>query len=230
VTTKPDGAADAGSEATTAPATARVDDQELAERSVFQASDFPTGWVAAADDGSEDEASSFEEDEFAACAGLEGLFGTDDEAEDDASGEAESPEFTLGDIRTAGSSAFVSGTDSEAKLAIRLIGGDRLKGCFSDLIVQAFEEGLAEEGAEGITLGDVTVTDPGILTTADETSTLRVLLPLTIAGEDLTFSFDFVFVREGRVFGMFYFLDFPEPFPSDLESELLMGPISRMAE
>jgi hypothetical protein len=197
-------------------------DQDLAQRSVVRRSDLPAGWREQADDEAAGAAADEDADdaELMACLGFErGDDGSDLPT-------ADSPDFTDGDAGRVGSTAFVFEDESTAQVAFPLLTDERAQGCYRDLLGRQL---AAELTGQGVEIGDVTAEPATMATAADETNAMRITVPLTIAGRPFTMQIDFVFVREGRVMGLFSFFDFPTTFPADVEAQVLEGPVSRMA-
>jgi hypothetical protein len=105
---------------------------------------------------------------------------------------ARSPDFTMGETLTVGSSATFGETEDEARSAIAALSAPAFTGCFSDA--------LAAELGKNPALTNVTVTTSRLPTVAagDQSIGYRSTARLRVSGTAVTFYFDFTFVRTGR--------------------------------
>lgn len=208
-TTTTDAGADSGDEAGS--------DQELADSLVLVASDLPAGFAETTDDFEDDA----EDDPLGRCLG--------DGAEvlEDNSAKAESRDFE-DETGLATSGAAVFRSEDDARQAIEVVRSADLRQCLRDAFVEGVEESAAEEGGEPpdvqVDVGELSFPDVG-----DEVVAFRAALSFTVAGQEIDFPFDVVFVRSDRSIGFYVFGNLGEPFPTEDAQAAIESALARAA-
>jgi hypothetical protein len=175
-------------------------DKALAQRSVLQAQDLPTGWVTEPDDP-DDELIS--DEDYEKCSGLR-------VTDNPTAASAESPSFSQNDTRFASSAAAVALSEADAKRIYQQLVGEQFSACLKDLVAEGARKSYAEDYGSRLRMGQSNVGRSAITTPADETGGFRIQVDLSVDGQQITLTFDFGVVRKGRVVGQFFFFDFPD--------------------
>jgi hypothetical protein len=193
-------------------------DKALAQRSVFQAQDFPAGWVTEPDNPGDEFIS---DEDYEKCTGLR-VTGNPTAA------FAESPSFAEGDTRSAGSEAYVAPSEADAKRIFQQLIGEQFSACMKELVVEGTRKTFVEEYGSRFRLGESTVGRSSITTSAGEVAGFRIQVDVTLDAQQVTLTFDLPVLRQGRVVAHFFFLDAPDPFPTSLARDLMAKPTARM--
>ncbi|MGI8684495.1 MAG: hypothetical protein ACR2MO_05305 [Acidimicrobiales bacterium] len=183
-------------------------DMAKARAIVLKASDFPPGWTSEpAGTGTSEETG----DNFRSCMGLL----------PQASPVAESPTFNTTGSMTVDSSATVG-------LSVRLVdqdfaafAGEKALPC----VLERFDA-QAKRQTEA-TFGPGKAERLGAAHLGDATSAIRINSIAVAGDQQIPFFLDLVVVKKGRVGVTFSFANAPDPFPSDLATELARKVVDR---
>ena len=200
---------------TDAPAQDVEADQAAADAALLTLSDFPAGWSEApADD--EDEDTTELDERFAECFGIE----ADSEGIIDTEAEASTGDFTdPNEDTTISHGVNVAATEEELTAAFGTFASDDLPACLTDAYNDALLGSLGDEVPDDVEIGDVTVARLNITPTGDQTSALRINVPISSSGFGIDAYFDVVFTRVGRSGSALFFESFFSPAPIELIDE-----------
>lgn len=195
--------------ATSAPGPA--DDQAVVDRIVLKASDFPPGWTSTP---AEPDAGDAGDKALAECLGV---------PLPENRPEAESPEFSRGELTQVSSSAELAATEEEAASEFAALEGPKANPCFK----QQFDKALAEQAGD-VTFApaEIEVLEPP--TAGDEALALRLTTGISAPdGSTVAIYADFVFIRKGRAEISLSFINAGQPFDSALAGGLTQKLASR---
>lgn len=225
--------------ATTAPATTAPADPQaaIAATALLTLDDFAEGWTEGPRDQNSDEEDATNIGRIADCAGADAdligkqVMGTT---------RAESQEFSTGDgtFTVRHSVGFAADADTAAA-AIAEIGDPDLPGCYGIVLVQLFEEELANPDPDpanslppGLEVGDVTTTvgDLSAFGLQADAHWFHLAYPLTLDGQTFEQHGDFVFLRNGAALSQVFLTGFAATFPADDLQQIVQLADARLAE
>jgi hypothetical protein len=200
--------------------------QQRAESINLALADLPNGWRASAP-----ETDDSGRDEFNRCVGVDysGLTRI---------GDAESPDFAMGDAEKVGSQVVIFQHEQQAKDAMsqlaKGLGGADAEECFEDLI----EETVAEEGSGDdrselgeVDIGEFSFTPPAV----DEAKAWQIVIPVEITsgigeGLDPNVYLEIVTLREGDTIVDLATEDVATEFDRELRDKLVRTLARRVSE
>jgi hypothetical protein len=165
-------------------------DQAIAESSLLTLQDFPAGWEAEPADDDED--SSLDKDALAECVGVEY-----DELYDDSAAEAESRTFISPQDEEIDHEVGIASDEEWTRSVFEITSGDKWRNCVAEQMQSSIADAVKKEDKDA-KVGDVTVNEMGFESFGDETTAMRVTIPLEVNNFNIEASLDFVAVRVGR--------------------------------
>jgi hypothetical protein len=175
-------------------------------------------------------AETAEVEKFAACLGVDpSLVG--DPTPNDQKAKFKGDKLKFGRDQEIESSATVEESPTVASLALQFLGKAGATGCFQDFFNGGIRAAL-NSGAggtslpAGVSLGDIEV-QAVTLPLHTDAVVYRAALPFSFAGVSVVGRFDFVFAVRGRVDLSFTFSNLGDPFPEDLEVQVMNAVIDR---
>jgi hypothetical protein len=186
-------------------------DKRLAERLVFAAADFPTGW-SITPPSPEDESDVELNNELARCAGA-----PDPAAVESAT--AESPDFAMGEMFTASSTATIVKTVADAQADLRAVQGARFPDCLRTAFTDVLQKNLGSSamGAPRVTVDPLTVARIGDASLAYRSTFAFQVSP----GVTAQFFIDIFLLLEQRAEVGVFFFGLGQPFDPSLEGDLV---------
>lgn len=178
---------------------------------VLRLSDFPAGWTSEPAD--EDEEAEQTGEEVEDCLGIE--------VDDDERPEADSPEFSQGQLTQVSSSVSLAPDAASVDAEFAVLQGPRLLDCMRQEFDAAAggdaELAFAPSTAERLDFPDV----------GDGTVASRLTTAVTVGGQQIPIYADLVFVRKGLAELSFSFVNAGEPFPAALAADLVAKVLAR---
>jgi len=191
-------------------AAALAADKALAESSLLVLADFPAGWSEVPSVDVEGP-----EQEIASCLGRTRRIGGGEAS-------AETGDFTSPADDDVAEAVEIAASEDEAIAVVSALNGPDvpacLQGVYRDFVQDLIDNppDQASELPEGTTLGDLTVARLNVTSVGDETSALRVSVPIVLkAGTTITQYIDMVVVRSGRALAVVAFNSTLSPFPTE---------------
>src|SRR3990172_2922611 len=175
-----------------------ISDADVARSAVLTLDDMPIGWTKDVDEDEDDD----DEDYNTECIDQDKLDNPPGEIASATSEDFEGPEN-----QSASNEVTVFEDEETAAAGMALI-TDMMTRCrdeFLALVVRGAKEGLAEEG-QPETKVEARWATPTEIAFETESASYRFVLETTIEGVDLVFTFDFRFVRSGRLVGSYMYM------------------------
>ena len=188
----------------TATTVAAAGDQALVQELVLRASDLPPGWTSSPATDREDETA---DRELATCLGV---------AYDPSRPDAQSPDFSQGDLNQINSTAELAPSAEVAAAELAAIKAPKGVECLK----QQFDKQLAQESG-GVPFSPVQVATRSFPTVGDESFALRITTSVTPPdGQPIPIYLDVVLVRKGRAGMALILLAAGQPPSSTLAADL----------
>jgi hypothetical protein len=170
-----------------------AEDRARAERMVFTAADLPDLTQGEEDDSDD------EDDPVRACLNGNPVLTELGNGPRSAEATFNDEEETL--VRA--STVNLAESEDDAKEAFAEVEGAAFLTCFEGAVREGFEEGIDE----GLAATNLSVSNLRDAEYGDESVTYRVTLNLEVPGQTVPASFDYMFLREGRVVGVLFAFD-----------------------
>lgn len=166
-------------------------DQQTLDAAILTLDDMPTGWEQLPDDDDED----VDQEEIAECVGADAddLYDDEDPEADASFGSPDDSQLDVG--------WTIAATVDRAEFGFETLTSDKALTCLRDVLVDAIED-----NDEGIEVGDVTLNRMSFPRFGDDSTAMRVTVPMTTQGMSVDVFFDAVFVRVGRATGTVTYL------------------------
>lgn len=176
----------------------RTADQETLDNAILTLDDMPTGWEQLPGDDDND----IDQEEVAECVGADvnRLYNDDDPEVDASFGSPDDAQLDVG--------WTTASTLELAEFRFETLTTDTALGCLRDVVVDAIEDGA---GDEGITVGDVTLNRMSFPRFGDDSTAIRMTVPMTAQGMSIDAYVDAVFIRIGRATGTLTYLSIFSP-------------------
>lgn len=137
---------------------------------------------------------------------------------------AKSEDFSRGETQSVTSSVTFGENEDQSRASLTAVGAAAFPGCFSNA--------LATELRKDATFSNVSVSTarlPNLTGAGDQSVGWRSTARARVSGQNVTFYFDFTFVRVGRAVSVLSGLGFGTPFPEADRSRLATLLAGRMA-
>jgi hypothetical protein len=203
-------------------------DTAAAAAAVLQLADLPTGWEGTPH--TEDDSGPDINGELADCVGVSRtLLTTTDNPTN-----ADSPDFSEAESgATAQNSIGFVSTVAKARQALAVFARTELPDCLATVMEKTLADQLAnpdpgEPPATGLTFGTISVKRMSFPNVADETSALRVTIPISVETTTIEQYMDFVVMRVGRAGVTLTLAQAMTPFDSALAERLARAVVARL--
>lgn len=163
-------------------------DQAIAEAALLTLQDFPAGWEAAppAENDEEDRPGR---ERIADCVGVDY-----EQLYDEENTEADSPTFIAENDNEVSQTVSLA-SDEADMVEVFEIGSTQT---FLECAGESIKDSVAEEGEDGVSVGEVTVNQLTVGSFGDETLAYRVTVPIEAEGFNIDVKLETALVRVGR--------------------------------